>query len=142
MSLVKWNKSNDFFPSIFGDIFNEDLFERISTKVSVPAVNLKENEKSFEIHMAAPGLNKEDFKIKVDNNILTISNESKSEKEEEEQGKFTRREYAYNKFERSFTLPESADIERIEAKYENGELKLNLPKKEDKIDKVREINIL
>ncbi|SRR5690554_1311195 len=139
MSLVRWNR-NDFFPNILGDIFNEDLIDKVANRLSVPAVNLKETDSSFEIHMAAPGLSKEDFKITLENKILTISSESKSENKETE-GKFTRREYGYTKFSRSFTLPDNADIEQIDAKYDKGELKLTLPKKVNETEKVREITI-
>lgn len=142
MSLIKFNRNHDFFPNILGDIFNDDMLDKFTTRMSIPAVNLKETETGFEIQMATPGLKKEDLKITIENNILVISSETQIEKEEEEQGKFTRREYSYRKFSRSFSLPESADTENIEAKYENGELILNLPKKENNIKKSREINIM
>lgn len=133
-----------FFPSLLGEIFNEDLFERaanVANNVSIPAVNLKETDSAFEIHMAAPGLKKKDFKISLENKMLTISSEKSSENNELNE-KFTRKEYNFCSFSRSFNLPESADIDRIEATYENGEFRLSLPKKEDKTDKPREISIL
>lgn len=140
MSIVKWNRSNDFFPSLLGEIFNEDMYEKVANRISVPAVNLKETETAFEIHMAAPGLKKEDFNIRLENKLLTISSEKSSESNESKDN-FTRKEYSYNSFSRAFNLPESADIERIDAKYENGELRLSLPKKENETDKPREISI-
>lgn|SRR5690554_3702428 len=140
MSIMKWNRNNDFFPSILGDIFNEEVFDKISNRVSVPAVNLVESDNSYEIHMAAPGLKKEDFKISLENKVLTISSEKSTESEELED-KFTRKEYSYSSFSRSFTLPENTDIEGIEAKYENGELRLNLPKKEKTTDRLIEVSV-
>lgn len=140
MSIVKWNRSNDFFPHLLGEIFNEEVFEKVANRGSMPAVNLKETDNAFEIHMAAPGLKKEDFKIRLENKLLTISSEASSETKESND-KFTRKEYSYNSFSRAFTLPENADIEKIDAKYENGELQILLPKKEDETDKPREIVI-
>lgn len=140
MSIIRWNKNNDFFPGLIGEIFNDEVFDKISNRVSVPAVNLKESENSYEIHMAAPGLKKEDFKISLENKVLTISSEKSTESEKSED-KFTRKEYSYSSFSRSFTLPENTDIERIDAKYENGELRLNLPKKEKTTDKVIEVSV-
>lgn len=140
MSIMKWNRNNDFFPSILGEIFNDEVFDKISNRMSVPAVNLVESDNSYEIHMAAPGLKKEDFKISLENKVLTISSEKSTESEKSED-KFTRKEYSYSSFSRSFTLPENTDIERIDAKYENGELRLNLPKKEKTTDKVIEVSV-
>lgn len=140
MSIMKWNRNNDFFPSILGDIFNEEVFDKISNRVSVPAVNLVESDNSYEIHMAAPGLKKEDFKISLENKVLTIFSEKSKEREELED-KFTRKEYSYSSFSRSFTLPENTNIEGIEAKYENGELRLNLPKKEKTTDRLIEVSV-
>ncbi|MEO8933751.1 MAG: Hsp20/alpha crystallin family protein [Xanthomarina sp.] len=140
MSIMKWNRNSDFFPSILGEIFNEEVFDKISNRVSVPAVNLVESDNSYEIHMAAPGLKKEDFKISLENKVLTISSEKSTESEEVED-KFTRKEYSYSSFSRSFTLPENTDIEGIEAKYENGELRLNLPKKEKTTDRLIEVSV-
>lgn len=140
MSIMKWNRNNDFFPSILGEIFNDEVFDKISNRMSVPAVNLVESDNSYEIHMAAPGLKKEDFKISLENKVLTISSEKSTESESSED-KFTRKEYSYSSFSRSFTLPENTDIERIDAKYENGELRLNLPKKEKTTDRLIEVSV-
>ena len=124
------------FNQFMEDFFNDDLSEWCrnnysSTNTTVPKVNVKEDENQFSIDMAAPGMKKEDFQVKVHNNLLTIASESKQESENEEEGKYTRREYAYHSFQRSFTLPNSADGEKIEAKYEDGVLKLSIPKKEE-----------
>ncbi len=117
------------------DFFNNDLNEWrrsnfSSTNTTVPKVNVKEDDDTFMIEMAAPGMKKEDFQVKLHNDLLTISSESKQEHEADED-KYTRREYAYRSFHRSFTLPHSADGEKIEAKYEDGVLKLSIPKKEE-----------
>ena len=124
------------FNQFVEDFFNNDLSEWrrsnfSSTNTTVPKVNVKEDDDTFMIEMAAPGMKKEDFQVRLHNDLLTISSESKRENEEEEEGKYTRREYAYHSFQRSFTLPASADGEKIEAKYEDGVLKLSIPKREE-----------
>lgn len=107
----------------FRDYFTNDFQE------TVPAVNISEEKNHFIIEMAAPGLKKEDFKINVEGDVMTIASEKEEEKKEE--GKhFSRREYNYSSFSRSFTLPETANINNIEAKYTDGLLKLTIPKKE------------
>lgn len=142
MSLLKRN--GDVFPSLFSDFFNvDDFFNTLPVfkSASLPAVNVKETDQNFEIQMAAPGLKKEDFKISVNNRILTISSEKKEEKEEKSE-KFTRKEFNYSSFQRSFTLPESASEDDIKAKYENGVLLLSVAKKEEAKKKpMKEIQI-
>ncbi len=95
---------------------------------TVPAVNVTETNGNYQVMLAAPGLKKDDFRIDVDGNLVTISAETTSEKEEQDK-QFTRKEYNYSSFSRTFTLPENIDRDKIEAVYENGELKLMLPKK-------------
>lgn len=107
----------------FRDYFSNDFQD------TIPAVNISEEKDRFLIEMAAPGLKKEDFKISVDGDVMTISSEKEEEKKEEGKN-FSRREYNYNSFSRSFTLPETANISNIEAKYADGLLKLTIPKKE------------
>src|SRR5690625_2024867 len=124
MSIIRWNRSNDFFPSLLGDLFNDELISRATNRFSVPAVNLKESDNGYEIHLDAPGLKKEDFKISLEDKVLTISSE-KSKESEEKEDKFTRKEYSYSSFSRSFTLPENIDTESVDAKYENGELRID-----------------
>jgi HSP20 family protein len=96
--------------------------------VSVPAVNVKESKEAFKLDVAAPGFKKEDFKLEVKNGYLTISGESKEEKEDKDET-FTRREYSFNSFSRSFSLPENVNAEHVEAQYSDGVLKVTLPKK-------------
>lgn len=113
------------------DLFdNEKFFDSDWLKnQSFPAVNVKENEKNFEIEVAAPGRSKKDFNISAENGVLTISSETKEEKEQKEKG-YTRKEFNYSAFSRSFTLPENANEEDIKASYAEGILKLELAKKQ------------
>ena len=96
----------------------------------MPAVNIMETKDEFNVSLAVPGMKKEDFKIDLDGNMLTISCE-KEEKKEQKEAKYTRKEYNYSSFSRSFTLPEGVNREKIDAHYEDGILKMTLPKKEE-----------
>ena len=119
------------FPSVFNDFFNpwNEWFDSDMMKtLTVPSVNVSETGNEYKLTMAAPGLKKEDFNIDIDGGIVTISAETKTEKEEKDE-KFNRKEYSYKTFSRSFTLPETVNSEKIDAVYENGELKLMLPKR-------------
>ncbi|MGE0770503.1 MAG: Hsp20/alpha crystallin family protein [Cyclobacteriaceae bacterium] len=116
------NWLTDFFDT--DRFFDSDWLKRFQ---QVPAVNVMEKEKEFEIQMAAPGLTKKDFNITIENGILTIEVEKDIEKKEELEN-YTRREYSYTNFTRSFTLPESVKTEKVDAWYENGILRLLLPK--------------
>jgi HSP20 family protein len=109
--------------------------------VRIPTVNIIENGKDFKIEMAAPGMEKKDFHVSVENGMLTISSEKKEEMKEKKEN-FTRREFSYSSFSRSFRLPENCLPDKIDAKYENGILKLSLPKKEVTVSKsVKEIKV-
>jgi HSP20 family protein len=135
MSFKSLSKRSELFPSAFDDFFkpwNEwfDNGGRLARELNVPAVNITENEHEYSISVAAPGLKKSDFNIDVEGNMLTISSE-KEESKEENDARYTRKEYNYNSFSRSFTLPEVVNKEKIEAIYEEGVLKLALPKKEE-----------
>ena len=127
-------KVSERMPSVFDDFFkpwNEWFDGGLWGKtMNIPAVNIKEHKDGFIVSLAAPGLKKEDFKIDVDGNMLTISSE-KEETKDEKDTRFTRKEYNYSSFSRSFTLPEEINKEKIVAKYENGLLKLSLPRKEE-----------
>jgi HSP20 family protein len=128
--------TRSFFSPRLWDI-NGD-FDFIS---KVPSVNITENDKEFKIEMAAPGLNKEDFKVEVEDGVLHISSEKEAESKEEKKN-YTRREYSYNSFSRSFTLPDNSLPDKITAKYENGVLNITLPKKEVTVSKqVKEIKV-
>lgn len=119
-------------PSFFDDFLKDwSLSNYSDTNTTLPAVNIKENEDEFTVEVAAPGMDKEDFKINVENNVLTISSEKTVENEEEVKDKYTRKEYSYQSFERSFNLPKNiVESDKITAKYKNGELKISIPKKE------------
>ncbi|WP_036379231.1 Hsp20/alpha crystallin family protein [Muricauda sp. MAR_2010_75] len=137
MSLVKRN--NMFFPSLMNDFMGPDWFggsEKWNT--SVPAVNIKDNEKNFELELAVPGVKKDDFSVEVDNDVLTISSEMKSENEETKEN-YTRKEFSYSSFKRAFTLPDTVDGSKIDAKYEDGILKLTLPKKQEALPKPKRL---
>ncbi|MGB5553488.1 MAG: Hsp20/alpha crystallin family protein, partial [Flavobacteriaceae bacterium] len=101
---------------------------------AVPAVNIKENEKDFELELAVPGRKKEDFKIEIDDKVLTVSSEVKTENEMVE-GNYTRREFSFNSFKRAFTLPDTIDEERIKADYVDGLLRFVLPKRKEALPK-------
>lgn len=133
MSLVKWTDRSVLpqFNSMFDNFFNvnDAYFKAVSQGTSVPAVNVLETEKNYELDVAAPGKNKDDFKIEVDNKVLSISSENEKKSESTEKN-YTRKEYSYSSFSRSFTLPENAKEEDIKAIYKNGVLKIEIPKKE------------
>ncbi len=110
-------------------------------RLVVPAVNIIEDDKGVEIDLAAPGLNKKDFEIKVEDNILTIS-AHKEEEKLEEGATYVKKEFGYETFQRSFTLPDNVfDTEKIEAKYDNGILKIYIPKLEEQQKKVKKISV-
>jgi len=122
--------------------FDKNFFMRnAEPQGMVPSVNIRESEEGFMLDLAAPGLKKEDFKVNLDNNVLTISSEQKNENEEKSE-KYTRKEFFYSSFSRSFTLPKTIDLDKIKADYNNGILSLSLPKREDaKVAVNREIAI-
>lgn len=135
MPLVKSNKKEELFPTLLSDFFDNDKFfgNRWLEKEfnqSLPAVNIKEDRKQFDIEFAAPGFTKADFRIDVEQNVLTVSAEKKEEKSEDHK-RFTRREFSYNSFCRSFTLPQTVNTEKIDARYADGLLQLHIPKKEE-----------
>ncbi|MBT8307784.1 MAG: Hsp20/alpha crystallin family protein [Maribacter sp.] len=133
MSIIK--RSDVLFPSLMSEFLKPDWFGGMDNyKNDLPAVNIKENETNFELELAVPGRKKEDFHIEVDENVLTISSESKKEENVTEEN-YTRREFAYSSFKRAFTLPETIDEGNIKANYDNGILKFTLPKKEEALPK-------
>lgn len=120
-------------PTIFNDLFKpwDEWFDNgIWFKtMNVPSVNIKEEKEQFIVSLAAPGLKKDDFKIKIDENMLTISSEKETEDKEENE-KYTRKEYSYESFTRSLSLPDEIKKDKIDAKYEDGILKIILPRTE------------
>ncbi|MFC2105020.1 Hsp20/alpha crystallin family protein [Bacteroidota bacterium] len=133
MSLVRFSNQ---FPSLFDRFFENDMFDWSNrnfstTNTTLPSVNIKEDSNGFNVEMAAPGLTKDDFKIELNNNVLTISSEMKTENETNDDEQFTKREFSYQSFNRSFSLPAIVENEKITAKYENGILKILIPKREE-----------
>lgn len=144
MELVKRN-SNNGFPSLIEELFRPDWMGGLQTNTnkSVPAVNIRETEDSYELELFAPGNKKQDFTIDLDEGLLTISSEFQPESKSEQQGRYTRKEFSYASFRRSFTLPDTVKEEEIKAVYEDGILKIKLPKKEEALPKPkRNIDIL
>ncbi|HRO47544.1 Hsp20/alpha crystallin family protein [Agriterribacter sp.] len=128
-------KSGERTPSVFDDFFKpwNEWFDKGSSWgriMNVPSVNITEGKDEYLVSLAAPGLKKDDFKINVDGNMITVSSEKEDTKEEKDK-KFTRKEYNYSSFSRSFSLPEEINKEKIEARYEDGVLRISLPRKEE-----------
>jgi HSP20 family protein len=146
-TLVKRNGRSGIMPSIWDNFFNDDLFnwERnfANTGNSMPAVNIKETSDAFLVEMAAPGMEKKDFKIELDGSALTISSEKQNESEDKEGENYNRKEFSYQSFYRTFHLPkEVVNADKIHAKYDNGLLRLEIPKREEAKQKpVRLIDI-
>lgn len=135
MNLIRRNPGA--LPSLLDEFFKPDWFGGMEgMNANVPAVNISESETGFELEVAAPGMKKEDFNIEVDNNVMTISNERTSETSEEDKEKnFSRREFYYASFRRSFNLPETVNTEKIKASYKDGILNVEIPKKEEALPK-------
>ena len=132
MTLIR--RSNDLLPTFFDDFFGRDWFLNNDQNAAntMPAVNILENSDNYEVEMVAPGLTKKDFKIELDNQLLTISYEKENKSEDKDkEGNYTKREFFYQSFKRSFTLPQTVVHEKIKAKYEDGILKLMIPKKDE-----------
>jgi HSP20 family protein len=139
MSIIKRNNA---FPSmtmtsLFDDLFSRDLLNwglnnNSVTNTTIPAVNIKETKDSFDVELAAPGMRKEDFKVELDGNQLTISSERRTEEETTDENRYTKREFSYQSFQRTFQLSKDVvDADKIQARYENGLLHLVIPKKEE-----------
>ena len=156
MTLIKYRPSNSFLPSAFSEFFEQDFLPSnrslFGENIPMPAVNISENENEHLIEVSAAGFEKDQFNIEMEDNKLTISAEMKEEHEEKsdengenvteskKQNYYTRREFRSSSFKRSFTLPKNVDGENISASYENGILKLTLPKKAEVINK-KKVNI-
>ena len=137
MTLVKHHSTNPY-KSLLNDFFFQPVYNNAA--VSQPAVNIAETEKGFTLEVAAPGLNKEDFNIKVEKNLLTIS--AKKEVKQEENGPvYRRREFAFTQFERSFRLPETIDTDQVNATLTNGVLHVELLKKPELVPAVKTIAV-
>jgi HSP20 family protein len=146
MTLVKFNpeKRNNGsllpgFNNVFDSVFNDTFFnDRLISRV--PAVNISETEDHFHVELAAPGLKKEDFKLNLDRNMLNISVENQTERANDQKN-YSKREYSYNSWVRSFTLPDTANPENIEAAYTDGVLRIDIAKREEAKAVRRQIEI-
>jgi HSP20 family protein len=141
MKIMKWHNEPNFI-DLWNNFFeNETYTPGFHRYCTAPAANIVEHEGDFQIDLAVPGMNKDDFKIDVENNLLTVSSEKQAQNEENDKN-YTRKEFAYGSFSRSFTLPKSVNTDNINATYKNGILQIVLPKKEEEKVKVkREITI-
>ena len=139
MRIVKYN-NNNVFPSLINDFFNDDFgMNFLNRSHSVPSVNSVENNDSFEIDLAVPGMKKEDFTIELNDKVLVISSETSNTMEND---KMRLNEFNFSSFQRSFRVPDSVDQDKIKANYKNGILKIKLPKRKESISKPnRVINI-
>jgi HSP20 family protein len=137
-------RTRNTWPGLVDELFNGEWFPRFiesEPRYTLPAVNIIEGSEDFRVEIAAPGLNKEDFRINLENNVLTVSSE-KEEKKEEKDEKVMRREFHYGSFSRSFTLPQTVNSEKIRANHKDGILQVVIPKKEEAKEKpAREIRI-
>ncbi len=140
MTMIKWQHRNPLADMV-SNIFDNDLGDFFGKRFTDPAANIIEKNDSFHLEIAAPGMQKEDFKINLENNILTICAEVNDENREEGKN-YSRKEFYYGSFSRSFTLPKTIDLEKIKADYMNGILTVELPKKEEaKVEMKKEIKI-
>ena len=119
--------NNQWIPDVFNDFFDNDWM--VHTRSTAPAINVIENERGYELELAAPGMTKDDFKVTLDaDGDLVINMEKQQNDEEKKHGHYLRREYSYTKFQQTMLLPDDADRDSIDAKVENGELKVSIPK--------------
>ena len=136
-------RNQSWLPDIFNDFFDNSWMERVN--YTAPAINVIENEKEYEVELAAPGLTKDDFNVHVDeDNNLVVNMEKKAENHEKKHnGRYLRREFSYEKFQQMLMLPEDADADKIEAKVEHGVLSVIIPRKtkEETLKAVKQINI-
>lgn len=134
--LATFKRQNPFFP-VFSDSFFRENFLNDSDWATSPAVNIVENKDGFRIEVAAPGLDKDDFHINVDKNVLVISSEKEAstESKDEKDEKYFRKEFSYSSFKRSFSLPEYADTDKIKATHANGVLNVFIPKRDEAKEK-------
>ena len=131
-----------FRPFYMSNLFDDDFFPVLQNRTSsMPAVNIREDEKKYTLELAVPGMEKKDLKIDINEDVLTISSESKNETEENKDG-YKRKEFSYSSFCRSFYIPENVNRDKIEANYKDGILTVGLPKQEEEKSKItRQINI-
>lgn len=134
MTLIKRN-NNLIFPSLLDEFFKPDWNGGVhNLNATLPAVNIKETETTFKLEFFAPGLQKDDFNIEIDQKVLSVSCQKQTENEEKGE-KYARKEFSFSSFKRSFDMPESVNFDKVEASYENGVLLIALPKREEALPK-------
>lgn len=138
MNLVKQNRT--WFPSLLEEMFEHNWAQDPLAKAQLPAVNINETEKEFQLEVAAPGMKKSDFNLEVENDLLTISAQREASSETKEDN-FLRKEFSYQSFARSFHLPEGVVSDDIQAEYKDGILKLSIPKSPEILPKKRSISV-
>jgi HSP20 family protein len=132
--MIPMLRNKRFLPNFEDDFFGKDFFPNVfdfENNPTIPEVNVRETKDNYVIEVAAPGLNKKDFNVDLQNNVLTISSE-KENKDEDKDENYLRREFSYSKFQRSFSLPEGINADQIKAKHEDGILYVSVPKVEEK----------
>ena len=131
-----------FSPFYMSNLFDDDFFPVVSNRnSSMPAVNIREDEQNYTLELAVPGIDKKDLKIDMNEDVLTISSETKNENEEEKDG-YKRKEFSYSSFCRSFYIPENVNRDKIGASYKDGILSVELPKQEEEKNKItRQVKI-
>ena len=136
--MTPMRRSQNWLPYVFNDLFDNDWM--IKANSTAPAINVIESEKDYRVEVAAPGMTKDDFNIRIDeNDNLVVSMEKKEEKnEDKKEGRYLRREFSYSKFQQTMVLPENAEKEKIEAKVENGVLNIIIPKMSEEAAKKAE----
>lgn len=133
--MTPMRRSQNWLPYVFNDLFDNNWM--IKANSTAPAINVIESEKDYRVEVAAPGMTKDDFSIKIDdNNNLVVTMEKKQEVNEEnpegkQEGRYLRREFSYSKFQQTMVLPENVDKDKIEAKVENGVLNITIPKRSE-----------
>lgn len=138
MNLIR-RTSNPLFPSLLDEFFGTEFpLSATSQRVNVPSVNITESDTAFQLALAAPGKTRKDFNVELDDHVLTVSSESKHEDTTKTE-QYTRREFRYDNFQRSFRLPDSIDSTKIVAKYDNGILNITLPKLEEAIPEPKKL---
>lgn len=140
MAIIRWHQKNPL-SDIVSNFFDADYNDFFGKRAYDPSANIIEKAEGFELEIAAPGLQRDDFKIDLENTILTVSSEMEDAKREEGKN-YTRKEFYYGSFARSFTLPKSVDTDKIKAEYKDGILRIELPKRaEAKLEAKKEIKI-
>lgn len=134
MALIRRGDYTNPYPSLWNKLFDDEFFTMnfSPSGTTLPSVNIRETKDDFVVEVAAPGMKKEDFNIELNNNIMTISSEKREEdNDKDKEGNYTRREFSYQSFQRSFTLPTTVEGEKISAKYSEGVLHIMIPKREE-----------